>query len=169
MQGIAEDNASSRSAIDAARREFFAQLVATREGRQHMLSFSVDAEEGDEGEIFDQLAGVVDDPKLRRMVERHRDDEVRHAGLFRDCLARLGLQKVEVPDEIKIIRQIADGTGGFERGVHGVEDVVATYAMLYVIEERGVEQFPFLAEGVANLNYCAGKGWIRLDAILTAA
>src|SRR5882757_5835571 len=124
MQDNKTDSARGADAMRAVRREFFAQLVATPEGRQHMLSFSVDAEEGDEGAIFDQLAGVVDDPRLRRIVERHRDDEIRHGKLFRSCLTRLGLEKVEVPDKIKIIRAIADGSGGFERGVRTAEDVV---------------------------------------------
>src|SRR4051812_33350459 len=59
-------------------RAFLHQLLAVPEGRQLMLSISVDAEEGDESGIFDQLAELVDDPALRRVVETHRDDEVRH-------------------------------------------------------------------------------------------
>ncbi len=228
MQEISSNSSRSSDALSAVRREFFTQLVSTPEGRQHMLSFSVDAEEGDEGAIFDQLAVAVEEPKLRRIVERHRDDEIRHGTLFRACLARLGLEKVEVPDEIRIIRQIASSSGGAERPVRTAEDIVATYAMLFVIEQRGVEQFPFLSEafravdpetadtydrvarderghvhycetigrhyaaddaawqsavtrarsieesafqavGMANLTYCAERGWVRMDAVLGAA
>jgi rubrerythrin len=122
------------------------QLLATEAGRQHLLSISVDAEEGDEGGIFDQLADAVDDPDLRRIVERHRDDEVRHAGLFRSCLARLGLEKQETPDDLRIIRRIAGTTGGLAGGVRTADDIVAVYAMLLAIEERGVEQFPLIAD-----------------------
>jgi len=57
-----------------------------------------------------------------------------------------GAQFCPNPLNSRCSRQIADGSGGFERGVHTAEDVVATYAMLFVIEKRGVEQFPFLAE-----------------------
>ena len=132
------------------RAAFLAQLATTSAGRQHMLSIAVDAEEGDEGGIFDQLADVVDDPKLRRIVERHRDDEVRHARLFRDCLDRLGLEKRAVPEELQIIRRIARGAGdaattGPRGGVRTSADVVATYALLHAIELRGVEQFPVIA------------------------
>jgi rubrerythrin len=125
---------------------FLEQLVATPEGRQHMLSVSVDAEEGDEGGVFDRLAEVVDDPKLRRIVLQHRDDEARHAQLFRDCLARTGLHHQAVPDELKIIRHIAGTVGPSRTGIEGPEDVVRTYAVLLAIEERGVEQFPLIAD-----------------------
>ncbi|MGZ4800866.1 MAG: ferritin-like domain-containing protein, partial [Acidimicrobiia bacterium] len=129
-----------------ARASFLEQLVGTVDGRRHLLSVSVDAEEGDETGIFDQLADAVDDPKLRRIVERHRDDEIRHASLFRGCLARLGLEMEPVPDELKIIHQIGQATQGVRRGVQTTEDVVRTYAVLHAIEERGVEQFPLIAD-----------------------
>jgi rubrerythrin len=130
----------------AERTRFLHQLATTPTGREHMLSLAVEAEEGDEGGIFDQLAHRVDDAKLRRLVIRHRDDEVRHAQLYRDCLARLGYELQAIPDELKIIKQIASTTGGLEHGVRTTDDVVATYAMLLAIEERGVEQFPLIAD-----------------------
>jgi rubrerythrin len=207
---------------DSIGRAFLAQLVASPEGRAHLLSISVDAEEGDEGDLFGQLAEFVEDPKLRRIVERHRDDEVRHALLYRGCLDRLGLEKQEIPDELKIIRQIAAATGRSDVSITAPSDVVATYALLYVIEQRGVERFPriadafrevdpetadvyervtrderghvrycetvgssyaadagewqeavararaleeeaFFAVGLANIAYCADRGWVQLD------
>ena len=126
--------------------EFLDQLMTTDAGRQHMLSTSVEAEEGDEVDRFGQLARFVEDPKLRRVVERHRDDEVRHAGLFRGCLKRLGLTQSPIPDELKIIRQVGEATGHADRAVETAEDVVATYALLLAIERRGVEQFPRIAQ-----------------------
>ena len=208
------------------RTSFLTQLLTTPAGRQHMLSISVDAEEGDETGIFDRLADVVDDPKLVRIVERHRDDEVRHAALFRGCLDRLGLEKQEIPAELKIIHQIGEARGGAERAIETPDDVVAVYAMLLAIEDRGVEQFPAIAEafrphdpdtadtylrvarderghvrycetvgrhyagddetwraavataraveaeafvgvGLANVGYCADRGWVSAD-VLTA-
>jgi rubrerythrin len=124
---------------------FFDQLAATSEGRQHLLSIAVDAEEGDEGAIFDQLQTLVDEPKLKRLVQRHQQDEVRHAQLFRDCLARLGLEKRPLPDELKLIRQIGLKTGRADQPLETSDDIVRTYALLLAIEERGVEQFPAIA------------------------
>ena len=144
------------------RTEFLAELVTTPAGRRHMLSIAVDAEEGDEGHIFDQLADCVDDPKLRRLVVRHRDDEVRHAGLFRGCLDRLGFEHQPIPDDVKIIRQIAKAVGGSGRGVQTVDDVVATYAMLLAIEERGVEQFPLIADAFRAVDPETSEVYLRV-------
>lgn len=144
------------------RADFLSELVATSAGRQHMLSIAVEAEEGDEGHIFDQLADCVDDPKLRSLVVRHRDDEVRHAALFRGCLDRLGLEPVPIPDGVKLIRQIAAAVGGVERGVHTVDDVVATYAMLLAIEERGVEQFPLIADAFRTVDPETSEVYLRV-------
>lgn len=128
------------------RTSFLAQLVASPAGRSHLLSISVDAEEGDEAGIFEQLIELVDDPKLARIVARHRDDEERHARMFRGCLDRLGLDKQTIPDELKIVSQIGTTAGGPDPEALTRDDVVAIYAMLLAIEERGVEQFPVIAE-----------------------
>jgi rubrerythrin len=125
---------------------FFDQLVSTPAGRQHMLSLSVDAEEGDESGIFEQLVEWVVDPDLRSIVQRHRDDEARHALLFRECLARTGLEKQETPSDLKIVRRIADIAGAPLDGIRRRADAVARCALLLAIEERGVEQFPLIAE-----------------------
>jgi rubrerythrin len=125
---------------------FLTRLMESAEGRAHMLSVSVDAEEGDESGIFDQVANLVEDPELRRIVERHRDDEVRHARLFRECLARLGEDKRHIADEIRVIRQVGARTDRPEGTVRNVDDIVDVYALLLAIEERGVEQFPRVAD-----------------------
>jgi rubrerythrin len=143
----AGDSMRAEPSIEDIRTDFLHQLLATDAGRAHLLSISVEAEEGDEGDIFGQLERAVDDPELARIVARHRDDEARHALLFRGCLARLGLELQPVPDDLRLIRHLADSTGGFDQAVvETAEDIVATYALLYAIEERGVEQFPRIAE-----------------------
>ena len=203
---------------------FLTHLLQTPAGRAHMLSVSVDAEEGDESGIFDQLADAVDDPELRRIVVCHRDDEVRHAGLYRGCLKRNGFAKQELPAELGVIWQVA-ARSDRDGSVATLADVVTTYALLLVIEERGVAQFPRIADafephdpetaavyrrvtrderghvrycqrigrhyagddetwnaavaqarlveddafthaGLANVNYCAEQGWIRLEDVL---
>jgi rubrerythrin len=123
---------------------YLVELLSTPEGRRRMLSISVDAEEGDEGGVFDRLAEVVDEPELRRVVLRHRDDEARHAALFRGCLARLGMDKEEMPDQLRVIRAMGGGSGASRIG--SAEAIVRMYAVLLAIEERGVERFPRIAE-----------------------
>lgn len=155
--------AGDASSLDDIRTDFLAQLVATDAGRAHLLSISVEAEEGDEGDIFGQLEACVDDPDLARIVARHRDDEARHALLFRSCLARLGLDMQPVPDELRLILQLADATGGFERAViETPEDIVATYALLHAIEARGVEQFPRIAEAFRPVDAETADTYLRV-------
>lgn len=129
----------------AVRTAMTRSLAASPAGRAHLLNFAVAAEEGDEAGIFEQLEGLVDGPRLARLVTRHREDEARHAQMFRDCLARLGLEEQPVPSELLIVRQVAGG-----QSFAGIrltrDDVVGTYALLLAIEERGVEQFPLIAE-----------------------
>lgn len=147
---------------DESRRRIRFQLAATARGRQHMLSLTVEAEEADETGIFDQLADVVDDPRLRRIVERHRDDEVRHAALFRGCLERLGLEVQPVPEELRIVRRIAAMAGGGRPGVRTKADVVATYALLLAIERRGVEQFPLIADAFRPVDPETADVYVRV-------
>lgn len=131
---------------------FLAQVVRTSAGQAHLLSISVEAEEGDEADVFGQLEGLVDDPKLRTIVRRHRTDEERHARLFRACLDRLGLEKQPVPDELRIIRQVAAASGREGAGVHTADDALGAYAVLFAIEERGVEQFPLIAHAFRRVD-----------------
>jgi hypothetical protein len=135
------------------RRAFLRRLVSTDAGRAHLLSLMVAAEEGDEQGVFEQLISKADDPELRKLVERHQQDEFRHAALFRACLERNRLTLADVPDELKIICQIARVAGGAfavglntrsAAGIASREDIMNTYALLLAIEERGVQQFPLI-------------------------
>jgi hypothetical protein len=134
-------------------RSFVRSLVAHPSGRAHILSLMVAAEEGDEAGVFDQLARKADDPELERLVRRHKEDEARHAAMYRACLARNGLALQAVPDELLIVRQVGREAGGaFAAGVDAAsaegivtrEDVMNTYALLLAIEERGVQRFPLI-------------------------
>ena len=124
---------------------FLRALAATPEGRQHLLSVAVDAEEGDEAGRFDQVAAVVDDPSLRRVVLAHRDDEARHARLYRGCLARLGRPKLDLPPHLSLIHQLAVTGEDPDQPVRTRGDVVDFYALLLAVERRGVERFPHIA------------------------
>lgn len=141
----------------AVRRFFFRTLLATREGRAHVLSLMVAAEEGDEAGVFDRLIDRMGDHPLARAVASHQADEMRHAGLYRGCLARNGLREERsIPDELQVIRVVAAEAGGaFASGDAGAiasdADVMNTFALLLAIEERGVEQFPILGSEFRRL------------------
>lgn len=125
---------------------FIAALAATPEGREHLLNIAIDAEEGDEAGRFDQVAALVDVPELRRVVIAHQDDEARHARLYRECLARNGYTKRDLPSFLSLISQVAEGADDPDRPVETTEDLVSFYALLLAIEQRGVERFPHLAD-----------------------
>jgi len=130
-----------------------ARLVASPRGRAFQLSFMADAEESDEG-VFDEMLSRVPDADVQKMIRMHRDDERRHARLFRECVARTGVRPDPVPDELRIIKRIDRLVGG------GVEaflanpsaGVMGVYAMLQVVEQRGVEQFPAVAHALRRVD-----------------
>jgi rubrerythrin len=135
------------------RRLVLRRLVSTPEGRAHVLSLMIAAEEGDEAGVFDRLMSTVDDPKLRKLIDRHQRDERRHAEMYRACLKRNGVEPRPVPGELMIIRHVGRTAGdAFAAGVNGRsaaaivsrEDIMNTYALLLAIEERGVQQFPLI-------------------------
>jgi rubrerythrin len=144
------------------------RLAATAAGREHLLRIAVDAEEGDEGGVFDLLATMVDDPKLARLVNRHRDDEIRHAALYRGCLERNGFTMEHVPDELRLIPQIAQRSTMLDELSAALAEphrfVVRTYALLHAIEERGVEQFPLIAEAFRPADPATAEVYLTVTA-----
>jgi rubrerythrin len=168
-------------------RSFMRSLVSHPAGRAHVLSLMVAAEEGDEVGVFDQLIRKADDPELAKLVRRHKEDEERHAAMYRACLARNGLAERPIDDRLLIIREVGREAGGAfaaglaEGSADGIatrEDVMNTYAVLLAIEERGVERFPLIgaefrrigdhetadtfdritADEVRHTKYCAAIG-----------
>jgi rubrerythrin len=134
-------------------RSFLRSLVSHPAGRAHILSLMVAAEEGDEAGVFDQLIRRADDPELEKLVRRHKEDESRHAAMYRACLSRNGLELQAVPDELLIIRRVGREAGGIFAGgvdarsperIASREDVMNTYALLLAIEQRGVQRFPLI-------------------------
>jgi rubrerythrin len=125
---------------------FLRAVLTTPAGREYVLSIAVDAEEGDEAGLFDQIADAVDVPELRRVVETHRDDERRHAGLYRECLRRNGYTKRVLPASLGFIHQLGGGAGQPVPRLRTAEDILWFYALLHAVEERGVERFPLIAD-----------------------
>jgi rubrerythrin len=121
---------------------FVRGLLSTRAGRAHLLNQVADAEATDEGAIFERLLTYVDDPKLRQMISRHQADELRHAELFRGCLERQGYSPKPVPSELKLLDRIdALSDRVMKQPVKTDRDVMVSYILLLVIEERALSQF----------------------------
>ena len=122
------------------------RLLSTPWGRAHVLSLLADAEDSDEGAIFELLETRVGDEQLQKLVRIHKQDEKRHAQMFTACVARQGVDPGPVPEHLKLIRRIDAVLGGiFEGGVETDLDVMQAYLVLQVIEERAITQFTFMA------------------------
>jgi len=140
----------STTAVPSA--EFFtpagyARLLGSPRGRAFHLSWMAHAEEADEG-VFDRLLASVDIPELNRMVAIHASDEQRHAALLRQCAARAGVVPEPVPPELHYIEQLRRLSGGGDLEAvfaNGHWSIMQIFAMLQVVEERGVRQFPMVA------------------------
>ena len=131
---------------------FLSRLVANPRGRAFLLAFMANAEESDEG-AFDELVARADAPEVQKMVRLHRQDEARHGRLLRACVARVGAPDEPLPDELRYIDRLDRMTGGdFRRGFladgSGV-GIMKVYALLQVVEERGVAQFAIIARALA--------------------
>ncbi len=137
----------------AIARSFLRRLISRPAGRAHVLSLMVAAEEGDEVGVFDQLMTMADDTELEQLVRRHKEDEIRHAAMYRACLARNGLELQLIPEDLLVIRRVGREAGGIfasgldassPNGIATRADVMNTYALLLAIEERGVQRFPLI-------------------------
>lgn len=137
-------------------RLFLSRLVANRRGRAFLLSFMADAEESDEGAFDALVASAEASPELQKMVQRHGEDEARHARMLRECLARVAVVPEPLPPALRYIDRLDRLTdGNFRRGFlerDGAVGVMKVYALLQVVEERGVLQFPLIARAMAAVD-----------------
>jgi rubrerythrin len=108
-----------------------------------VLSSLASAEGGDGGEldIFDHMLQVLDDEEVKKVVRRHKDDEMRHEQLFLARMAATGVAPLPVPKSAQLLRRIDDKLGFFSRAITDRSGVVDAYLLLLVIEERALLQF----------------------------
>lgn len=124
------------------RLRFLRTLVATKEGRAHLLHQIADAEGTDEGKVFEHLLAKVDDPKLKQLIEKHKSDELRHEALFRACAERTGATVPPAPSELHMLERLDAALDHFfTRPIEGDRGVMEAYLILQVIEERAMSQF----------------------------
>jgi len=130
---------------------FLSRLVATARGRAFLFQFMADAEESDAG-AFDELVAQADAPEVQKMVRLHQEDEARHGRLLRECLARTGADPGPLPVELRYIDRLDRMSGGdFRHGYLAAGDAVGimrVYALLQIVEERGVAQFAHIARAL---------------------
>ena len=131
----------SRALRETVSRTFLGSLLASPQGRAYALVQAAIAEGTDEGAVFEHVATRVADGELQRMVKKHAEDEERHAALFFGCADRQGVGRPEIPKELRVLELLDARIGVFGRPVATDEDVMMSYLVLQVIEERAIEQF----------------------------
>ena len=128
-------------------KQFVQALVKTPEGRAHLLNQIAEGEERGEVRFFDLAIDYVEDPRFKKMIDKHRSDEVRHGEMFRACLDRNGVPVSKVPPHLDMLANLDEALGGvFDNDVTSDEDVMRAFAILQVIEERALDQFGMYAE-----------------------
>ncbi len=121
---------------------FMRRALRSVPARAFILSSIADSEDNGEARIFDDALSAVDDPKLAKMIERHRDDEIRHGKLFRECIERTGFDPGPLPDDVKVLDRLNRHLGGFfDREITDTSGVMEAYLILQVVEERALQQF----------------------------
>ena len=121
---------------------FTDRVITSPQGRAHLLNQCADVEGNGENGFFDHILAHVEDPALRKMIAKHRDDELRHEQLFLAARDATGIDPGPVPDELKLIDRLDRAVGGFfAQPIRDSRDVMQAYLMLQVIEERALTQF----------------------------
>jgi tRNA isopentenyl-2-thiomethyl-A-37 hydroxylase MiaE len=123
------------------------EIMRQPSAKGFLLSAYSDAESSGEGEIFDKCLQRATDPTVIRMMQKHRDDEIRHGKLLADRRDELGLPAYEIPPALQWVERLSDEAGGtFDLPMDKPGDIVAAYQLLYVVEERALKDFALLAE-----------------------
>jgi rubrerythrin len=132
---------------------FLRLLVQSPEARAFILQQAAEAESTDEGALFDHVLAHVDDPELAKMVRKHRDDEIRHAEMFREQVKRQGVPPGDVPNDLRVIDNIDRHLGGFfDKPITDRRGVMETYLLLQVVEERALHQFGLLERAMRRVD-----------------
>ena len=128
-----------------------AQIFSQPKAKAFALAAYAAAEDSGEGEIFDRAMQHVHEPRFVKMLERHRDDETRHARILRERRDQLRLMVLDVPEHLALVDRLSDAAGGVLDKTFRTDDEVAeAWAMLYVIEERALDEFKRSGEALAG-------------------
>src|SRR5437762_14319499 len=90
---------------------YMKKLFSSAEGRAHVLAQAADGESSGESAIFENALGLVDDPELQRVIQKHRSDELRHEQIFRRRLAAQNAP-FELCDDLRFVKRLARELGG---------------------------------------------------------
>ncbi len=137
---------------DRMHRWFLRDLLATPSGRAYMLTtLSARAEAGAVHRL-DALLERELETDVAPVVRKHRDDALRHAGLYADCAMRQGGRVPEIPGSRSVQGAIDRHVGEAEAGDRHVDEtgrddrsVTEALLLLQVRAERAVRELPAVA------------------------
>lgn len=127
-------------------KRFTRDLLASALGRAYVLTQAAVSEGSDESAVFDRLLPVVDDPQLQKAIATHKADEERHALMFEQCAQRQGVAPIKIPEGMQLLPLLREEIANFDAPIKTHEDIMNTYLVLQVIEERAMEQFTILRD-----------------------
>jgi hypothetical protein len=120
---------------------FMKRVIATPEGRAHILRELADAEGNGENGFFELVLAKVNDANLAQLIRKHKEDELRHERLFNERAQATGVPAHPIPDDVKYVERIFEAVGFYEKPIETNEDVMRAYLLLQAVEERSVVQF----------------------------
>ncbi len=128
------------------------QIMGQRDSAGFAMSSYADAEANGENVVFERALKRATDPKLAQMIRKHQEDEIRHADMIEKRREALGLKRYRIPAHLQMIDILSVEAGGIlERPMDSDADVGDVYALLYVIEERAVQNFGRLIQVYEDL------------------
>jgi rubrerythrin len=131
---------------------FMKRVIATPEGRAHILRELADAEGNGENGFFELVLAKVNDANLAQMIRKHKEDELRHERMFNECAERTGVAPQPIPAEVKYVERIFDTVGFYENPIETPEDLMRAYLLLQAIEERSVVQFKLMEKAFRSVD-----------------
>ena len=144
---------------------FMKRVIATPEGRAHLLNQLADAEGNGENGFFEHVLAHVDDPGLQQ--DDHASTGTTSCATSR-CSSpratRTGIDRRPVPTaaQVRSIGSTRAGRRFFAQPIRDRRDIMEAYLMLQVIEERSVTQFA-LFERAFRRRRRRDRGAIRRD------
>jgi rubrerythrin len=118
------------------------QMITQPKALAYALSSYAEAESGGENLVFERCLARVQDPKVKAMIRRHQDDEIRHASMLDARREALGLPRMIIPEELKVVQCLSREAGGvLDLPMDEDRHVALAYHLLFVVEERALDEF----------------------------
>jgi ferritin-like metal-binding protein YciE len=134
---------------------FLHGIFGTRKALATVLYMYLDAEKTGEMPIFDMGSQLFKDPALLEMFEQHRADELKHIGMYEECLARLMVETGDLGDlsELLLVSEFHALSGSpfealYKALTHGGEAlgeaIMDAFLYLFALERRAVDSIQIL-------------------------